>query len=61
MSDNFLDKLDDALESDEEDEDKADAQNVNDALGDDEEYWSSRNKASKLRDLAEKKSDDDDS
>ena len=56
MSDKLFDKLDEALESD-SDED-ADAQNVNDALKDDEEYWSSRNKASKLRDLAKEKSDD---
>lgn len=58
MSDKLFDKLDEALESDSDEDDDADAQNVNDALKGDEEYWSSRNKASKLRDLAKEKSDD---
>ena len=58
MSDKFLDKFEDALDSDEEDE-ETDTQNVNEALSDDDKYWSSRNKVQKAKDAIQDDEDDD--
>lgn len=59
MSDKLLDKLDETLGSDDDDED-ADSQNVNDALGDDEKYWKSRNQAKKAMDALKDDDEDED-
>lgn len=61
MSDKLLDALDNLNEDDDSgDDDGPDAQDVNDALGEDAQYWDSRNKANKLRDIADKKKDEED-
>ena len=54
MSD-FLDKLEEKLD---EDEEEADAHDVTDALGDDAKYWDSRNKAKKAQDALDEEDED---
>lgn len=51
MSDSLLDALDEISNSDDEEESdsKADAQDVNKALGDNESYWKSRNQTKKVQ------------
>lgn len=49
MADSILDALE---ELNEEDEDP-DVQSVNDALGDDEQYWKARNQAKDMKDVDE--------
>lgn len=49
MSDKLFDALDNLDDSDDEESD-ASAQDVNDALGDDEQYWKSRNQTKKIQD-----------
>jgi hypothetical protein len=56
MSDKLFDKLDEVFDDDEEEED-ADTSNVNEAMSDDPEYWSSRNQ---VKDAQEALFDDDD-
>jgi len=49
MSDKLFDALDNLDDSDDEESD-ASAQDVNDALGEDQEYWKSRNQTKKIQD-----------
>lgn len=50
----FLDKLEEKIEDDEE---EIDAHDVTDALGEDEKYWKARNQAQDAKDASKKDED----
>ena len=63
MSDSLLDALDEISNDDEKEEkdSEADVQDVNEALGGNESYWKSRNRANKVQKaLQDDDSDDED-
>jgi hypothetical protein len=61
MSDKLFDKLDEAFNSDDDEEESSDTSNINDALSDNGQYWKSRNQANEVRDALSKDDEDDQS